>query len=71
MGGAALYDLARRGLAPVGVEQHQIGHPYGSSYGPARVFRMFYDQPVYVRMGQAALPLWRDLEGVPDRICLR
>lgn len=33
MGSAALYHLARRGVAPVGLEQYQIGHSSDSSHG--------------------------------------
>ena len=39
MGSATRYQLARRGLAPVGIEQFAIGHALGSSGGQSRVFR--------------------------------
>ncbi len=62
MGSAALYHLARQGAAPVGIDQYAVGHSQGSSHGHSRAFRVFYDDPVYVTLVQAALPLWQELE---------
>ena len=62
MGSAALYHLARQGAAPVGIEQYPIGHTHGSSHGHSRAFRAFYNDPVYVTLVRAALPLWQELE---------
>ena len=62
MGSAAAWWLARRGVDVVLFEQFELGHTRGSSHGATRIFRMAYDDPAYVRMAQAALPLWRELE---------
>jgi sarcosine oxidase len=62
MGSAALYHLARREAAPVGIEQYAVGHASGSSHGHSRAFRTFYHDEVYVTLAEAALPLWRELE---------
>lgn len=62
MGSAALYHLARQGVAPVGIEQFEIGHSLGSSHGHSRAFRTLYQEAVYTRLAEAAIPLWRDLE---------
>jgi len=62
MGSATLYQLARRGLKPVGLEQYQLDHALGSSHGYSRAFRPFYHDSLYVEMAQAALPLWYELE---------
>ena len=62
MGSAALYHLARRGVAALGLEQYQLGHAFGSSHGQSRAFRIFYHDPLYIEMARAALPLWRELE---------
>ena len=62
MGSAALYHLSRAGVSAVGVEQYEIDHPNGASFGESRAFRPFYDDPLYVELARAALPLWRDLE---------
>lgn len=62
MGSAALYHLARQGAAPVGIDQYAIGHAQGSSHGHSRAFRVFYNDPVYITLVKAALPLWQELE---------
>ena len=62
MGSAALYHLARQGAAPVGIDQYSVGHTHGSSHGHSRAFRVFYDDPTYVTLVKAALPLWQELE---------
>jgi len=62
MGSATAWWLARRGVDVTLLEQFEAGHRRGSSHGGSRIFRLAYDQPEYVRMAQAALPLWRELE---------
>ena len=39
-----------------------MGHPASGSKGSARIFRLGYDQPGYVRLATVALRLWRRLE---------
>ena len=62
MGSATAWQLARRGRSVLLVEQFEQGHNRGSSHGAVRIFRLAYDDVHYVRMAQAALPLWRELE---------
>jgi sarcosine oxidase len=62
MGSATAWWLARRGRSVALVEQFAQGHARGSSHGASRIFRYAYADPRYVRMVQAALPLWRELE---------
>src|SRR3954471_11610101 len=62
MGSATAWWLARRGVEVVLLEQFEPGHTRGSSHGGTRIFRFAYYDPFYVRMAQAALPLWRELE---------
>jgi sarcosine oxidase len=62
MGAAAGRALARAGREVVMLERFRIGHHRGSSHGDARIFRFFYQDPLFVRMAQQALPLWRELE---------
>ena len=62
MGSATAWWLARRGVDVVLLEQFEPGHTRGSSHGATRIFRLAYDDPTFVRMAQAALPLWRELE---------
>lgn len=66
MGSAALYHLARRGAAAVGIEQFEIGHALGSSHGFSRIFRNIYDDPLYVELADAVLPLWQELDSLTD-----
>ena len=62
MGAAAARSLARAGREVIMLERFRVGHDRGSSHGPARIFRLTYDDPLYVRMAQEALPMWRELE---------
>ncbi len=62
MGCATAYHLAKRGRRVLLLEQFVIGHDRGSSHGHSRIFRLAYDAPDYVRLAQAAFPLWRALE---------
>ena len=71
VGLAAAWRLASAGRDVLVLEQFDIGHDRGSSHGPTRIFRFAYDDPVYVRLAQAALPLWRELESVAGQTLLQ
>ena len=71
MGLAAAWRLSAAGADVVVLEQFCVGHHHGSSHGPTRVFRVLYDDPLYVRMAQAAIPLWRELEAASATELLR
>src|SRR5262245_61211823 len=63
MGSATVYELARRGLRVLGLEQHDIPHDRGSSHGVSRIIRLAYwEHPSYVPLLRRAYELWRDLE---------
>jgi sarcosine oxidase len=63
MGSAAVYELARRGLRVLGLEQHDIPHDRGSSHGVNRIIRLAYwEHPAYVPLLRRAYQLWRELE---------
>jgi monomeric sarcosine oxidase len=62
MGAATAWRLAHRGRDVLLLEQFELGHDRGSSHGVTRVFRFAYGDPIYVRMAQSSLPLWRELE---------
>ncbi len=62
MGTATARALARAGADVKLVEQFHIGHTRGSSHGSSRIYRLSYRDPMYVRMAQLAMPLWRELE---------
>jgi sarcosine oxidase len=46
------------------------GHARSGSKGNARIYRIAYEDPQYVRMAAAALPLWRALESASGRTLL-
>ena len=63
LGLAASVELARRGHEVIAFEQAAApGHEWSGSKGISRIFRLSYDEPIYVRMAAESLPLWRDLE---------
>ena len=71
MGSAAAWWLARRGREVVLLEQFGQGHTRGSSHGRSRIFRLAYPEPDYVRLAQAALPLWHELEDDAGQVLLQ
>src|SRR5580658_8514203 len=62
VGLSAARSLARRGREVVVCEQGTVGHGGGGSKGSARIFRLGYDDPGYVRLAMVAQRLWRELE---------
>jgi sarcosine oxidase len=63
MGGAAAFELARRGVRVLGLEQFAFGHDRGSSHGETRVIRKaYYEHPDYVPLLVRAYERWYDLE---------
>jgi len=62
IGLAAARTLARAGREVALVEQFRLDHDRGSSHGGSRIFRLSYPDAEWVRLAQAALPLWRELE---------
>jgi sarcosine oxidase len=63
MGAAACWQLARRGLRVLGLEQFDIPHSRGSSHGYSRLTRTaYYEHPDYVPLLRRAHALWRELE---------
>ncbi len=62
VGSAAAYYLAKAKQRVLLLEQFNINHQKGSSYGYSRVIRYAYDNPIYVNLMRAAYPLWFALE---------
>lgn len=63
MGGATLYELARRGKRVLGIERFGVAHDMGSSHGVTRIIRLaYYEDPSYVPLMRRAYDLWRELE---------
>ena len=63
MGSAALYQLARRGVAAVGLDRYAPPHAFGSSHGETRITRQAVGEGRdYVPFVTAAHRIWRELE---------
>lgn len=62
MGSAAAYHLAKAGQKVLLIEQFEIDHQKGSSYGRSRIIRYAYDHPAYINLMKAAYPAWFELE---------
>ncbi|MFL5340475.1 MAG: N-methyl-L-tryptophan oxidase [Gemmataceae bacterium] len=68
MGSATCFELARRGLRVLGLEQFDLGHDRGSSHGLTRVIRKaYYEHPSYVPLVRRAYERWYDLEQLTGR----
>lgn len=63
MGSLACLELGRHGARVLGLEQHAVGHAFGSSHGETRLYRRaYFEAPDYVPLMDRALRLWRELE---------
>ncbi|MFD4506471.1 N-methyl-L-tryptophan oxidase [Streptomyces sp. NPDC058457] len=61
-GGAALRQLAERGLDVLGMEQFAAGHDRGSSHGATRMIRRAYPHPDWDGLVDTAYRAWDELE---------
>ena len=62
MGGAALAELARRGVRAAGVDRYEPPHTLGSSHGLTRIIReAYYEHPLYVPLVRRAYDRWQEL----------
>jgi sarcosine oxidase len=66
LGLSAAHCLVRRGHQVVVCEATTVGHRGSGSKGSARIFRLGYDDPGYVRLAMVAHRLWRRLEDTSD-----
>src|SRR5256714_7054908 len=68
MGSAAVYQLAKRGVDVLGLDQFCPPHAFGSSHGQTRIIReAYFEHPAYVPLVQRAYELWNDLEAKSGR----
>lgn len=70
MGGAATYQLARRGQNVLGLDQFAAGHTNGSSHGAHRMIRRSSYRPEFAPLIDRAFELWRELETEADQSLL-
>ena len=66
VGSAAAYYLAKAGQRVLLLEQFELNHRNGSSYGYSRVIRYTYDNPIYIDLMRDAYPLWFALQDEAD-----
>src|SRR5215475_10073686 len=62
LGSATAWQLARRGVDVVLVEQFAFGHRNGASHDTSRILRRSYHTPAYVRLAGEAYADWALLE---------
>lgn len=63
MGSSTLYQLAKRGVKVLGVEQFGIAHDLGSHSGRTRIIRKaYFEHPDYVPLLESAYDGWREIE---------
>ncbi len=61
LGSATAWQLARRGVDVVGLEQFELGHSRGASHDTSRILRRSYHAPQYVRFADEAYADWAQL----------
>src|SRR5687767_3554376 len=73
MGAATCYQLARRGVRVLGLEQFSIVHGFGSSHGHTRMIRLaYFEHADYVPLLRRAYQLWEELEAASgERVLYR
>lgn len=64
IGSAAAWQLARRGVDVLLLEQFAAGHTEGASHGASRIFRLSYPDALHIVLAREARELWRELEDV-------
>jgi sarcosine oxidase len=63
MGSSTVYQLARRGLKVLGLEQFDVPHTRGAGHGFSRVIRLaYFEHPDYVPLLRRAYQNWREIE---------
>lgn len=63
MGSSTLYNLAKRGVKVLGLEQFGLGHGEGSHSGQTRIVRKaYFEHPDYVPLLEEAYKGWKEIE---------
>ena len=68
MGSSTLYQLAKRGVHVLGLEQYGLGHGEGSHSGQTRIVRKaYFEHPDYVPLLEEAYKGWKEIEEVSGK----
>ncbi len=68
MGAPTCYNLAKRGVKVLGLEQFTVVHNNGSHAGQSRMVRKaYFEDPDYVPLLDKAYTLWKELEEITDQ----
>lgn len=68
MGSAVLCQLARRGVAAVGIDRFDPPHAFGSSHGESRITRVSISEGArYIPFVRRSHELWREFEALTGR----
>jgi sarcosine oxidase len=70
-GAATARALALSGCDVLVLEQFEIGHDRGSSHGSSRLFRLSYPEVRWIRLAQASLDGWLEIEAERGEQLLR
>ncbi|MFI7065367.1 N-methyl-L-tryptophan oxidase [Kribbella sp. NPDC050124] len=71
-GSAALWRLAARGVNVIGIERQGIGHPFGSSHGTTRLFRVAcMEHPGLTPIARKSVELWTSLSERTGEVYVR
>ena len=68
MGSATLYQLAKRGVPAIGIDQFSPPHPFGSSHGDTRITRLAIGEgEEYTPLALRSHEIWREIEAETGR----
>ena len=62
MGSAVAYHLTKANQRVLLLEQFDLDHQKGSSYGHSRIIRYSYDHSTYIALAKATYPAWMALQ---------
>ena len=63
VGSATLYQLSKRGISALGIDQFEPPHTLGSSHGETRITRLAVGEgEEYVALAKRSHEIWSELE---------
>ncbi|MCE2779053.1 MAG: FAD-dependent oxidoreductase, partial [Algoriphagus sp.] len=68
VGSATLYQLSKRGIAALGIDQFEPPHTLGSSHGETRITRLAVGEgEEYVALAKRSHEIWAELEALSGK----